>query len=278
MSNNFNDYFYLQCLTSKNEDIIGQLYCLPHSDQMPHSHIYGKNISFDDYEYNINPYKMNEEYEKVYTELAYMQIYAIATIGILSLLPTSFTNWEESDDQKDFLKKHSDNIDKGPVIDNDDWAVNYIGHTVAGSYYYIWGRQAGLSWQESFILTTIMSTMYWEYGWEAFAETPSTQDLIITPILGSLLGEVTNHLYSQIRYNNNEVYGSKTLGSISRVLLNPIGEVNQYFNNYLNDKNIKLSVDYSFNQNRNNYSPSSLIENNYYLNNASFSIKFNLNY
>jgi len=270
------------CTNPENKNLIGKLYCLPDSDDIVYLDVNDENISsvfFSiDYAYDVNPYKMNERYEKIFTELAYLQVYAVATIGVLSVLPTSFTHWEEDDKSKDFLQIHSDHIDQGPVTDSDDWAVNYIGHSVSGSYYYVWGRQAGLDWQESFLLTALMSTMYWEYGWEAFAETPSTQDLIITPLLGSLLGEGTNYLYNEVRANNDTVYGSKILGSLARALLNPIGELNQYCNRFVDDSNIKLSVDYSYNQNSNNFLPNTYNDNNYYLNNASFGIKFNFNY
>ena len=178
------------CMQSYKQDLIGQLYCLCYWDGItPHlnndTNISSSFFSIEK-KYKTNPYKMNERYEKLFTELAYLQLFAVATIGVLSILPTSFTHWEEEDKNKDFLQVHAEHIDKGPVSDSDGWAVNYIGHPVVGSYYYVWGRQAGLNWQESFILTTIMSTMYWEYGWESFSETPSTQDLIIAPLLGSI--------------------------------------------------------------------------------------------
>jgi hypothetical protein len=133
---------------------------------------------------------------------------------------------------------------------------------VAGSYFYVWGRQSGLSWQESAVLTTLMYTFFWEYGWEAFAEVPSTQDLIITPLLGSLLGEGTNYLYNKVIENDGKIYNSYILGGIGRALLNPIGEVNMYLANAFDAANIEISVDYSYTQNIDNYRLRSTIENN----------------
>lgn len=212
------------------------------------------------------PSKINPRYEKLVTELAYLQVFAIGTIGVIALLPENVSNWTEEDktfvDGQELLDKHADNIAKGPVWDNDDWAVNYIGHSVAGSYFYVWGRQSGLSWQESAVLTTLMSTFFWEYGWEAFAEVPSTQDLIVTPLLGSLLGEGTNYLYNQIMENDGKVYNSYILGDISRALLNPIGEMNMYLASAFDAADIEISVDYSYNQNIDNYRLRNSIENN----------------
>ena len=211
------------------------------------------------------PSGIDPRYEKLITELAYVQVFAIGTIGVIALLPENVSNWTEEDktlvDIQELLAKHADNIAKGPVWDNDAWAVNYIGHSVAGSYFYVWGRQSGLSWQESAVLTTLMSTFFWEYGWEAFAEVPSTQDLIITPLLGSLLGEGTNYLYNKVMENDGKIYNSYILGGIGRALLNPIGEMNMYLASAFDAADIEISVDYSYNQNIDNYRLRSTIDN-----------------
>ena len=214
---------------------------------------------------NKYPYGLDPKYEKLITQLAYVQVFAIGTIGIIALLPENVSNWSEEDktlvDVQKLLAKHADNIAKGPVWDNDDWAVNYIGHPVAGSYFYVWGRQSGLSWQESALLTTLMSTFFWEYGWEAFAEVPSTQDLIVTPLLGSILGEGTNYLYNKVMENDGKIYNSYILGGIGRALLNPIGEMNMFLASAFDAADIEISVDYSYTQNIDNYRLRDIIEN-----------------
>lgn len=211
-------------------------------------------------------YQFDPKYEKIATELVYMQVFAVATIGAIALLPEGVSQWSAKDkafvDAQELLSKHADNIAKGPVWDNDEWTVNYIGHSVAGSYFYVWGRQSGLSWQESAILTTLMSTLYWEYGWEAFAEAPSIQDLIVTPIIGSLLGEGTNYLYNKIMDNNGEIYHSTILGGIGRGLLNPVGEMNKIFSSAFDTVDIEISIDYSYNQDINNFKLRNIIEDN----------------
>ena len=217
-----------------------------------------KNSLIDDSSYNTLPiHTIDTRYEKLVTELAYMQVFAVATIGVIALLPESISQWSSEDktftNAQDLLQKHADNVAKGPVWDNDTWQINYIGHSVAGAYFYVWGRQSGLTWQESTILTTLMSTFYWEYGWEAFAEVPSVQDLIITPVLGSLLGEYTNHLYTQLMQNEGKIYDSYLLGGVGRVILNPIGEMNTYLDKAFDAANIEISVDYAYNQNQNSY-------------------------
>ncbi len=200
---------------------------------------------------------LDPKYEKLINELAYLQVFAVGTIAVIAALPEGVSNWSKDDKQfadiQSLLTKHSDNISQGPALDNDSWGINYVGHSVAGSYFYVWGRQSGLSWQESAILTTLMSTFFWEYGWEAFAETPSTQDLIITPLLGSILGEGTNYLYNMILENDGQVYDSVIMGSIGRVLLNPIGEMNSYLDRVFDAADIEISVDYTYADQTKNY-------------------------
>jgi len=225
--------------------------------------------------------KIDKRYERIVKELAYMQVFAIGTIGVIAILPENVSQWTNEDKQftdvQDLLKKHADNIAKGPVWDNDDWAVNYIGHPVAGSYFYVWGRQAGLSWQESAMLTTLMSTFFWEYGWEAFAETPSTQDLIVTPLLGSILGEGTNYLYNCIMDNDGKIYDMKWLGSIGRGLLNPIGEMNKYLDSAFELGHIEIGIDYSYAQNTGNYQLHN-INNDVGMIQSYFKLNFSLKY
>ena len=113
--------------------------------------------------------KVDERYENIMKDLAYLQVFAVGTIGVIAALPEGVSNWSEEDkkfaDIQGLLEKHAQNLDEGPALDKDSWGINYVGHSVAGSYFYIWGRQSGLSWQESAVLTTLMSTFFWEYGW-----------------------------------------------------------------------------------------------------------------
>lgn len=207
----------------------------------------------------------DRRYEKLIKEFAYLQVFAIATIGTIAILPENVSQWSTEDkqftDAKTLLQKHADNVSRGAVWDHDDWSVNYIGHPIAGSYFYVWGRQAGLNWQESAMLTTLMSTFFWEYGWESFAEAPSIQDLIITPLLGSILGESTNYLYNTIVENDGKIYNSIWLGYLGKGLLNPIGELNAYFDDVFEAADIQINVDYSYTKNKTNYQLGNTFEN-----------------
>ena len=78
-----------------------------------------------------------------------------------------------------------------PVKDNDLAVINYIGHPYQGSFYYNAVRSQGARiWQSS--LFTIMQSVVWEYVWEGGLEQPSIQDLIVTPLGGIILGELSH--------------------------------------------------------------------------------------
>lgn len=72
------------------------------------------------------------------------------------------------------------------VLDNDQFSVNQFLHPYGGSVYYGLARSAGLSFWESWLYSSAGS-----FVWEMAGETtsPSINDMIATPIGGTLLGE-----------------------------------------------------------------------------------------
>jgi hypothetical protein len=75
------------------------------------------------------------------------------------------------------------------------------------------------------MFSVAMSTFIYEYGFEAFFEQPSLQDIIFTPFWGALIGEVFLLSESKIKANNNRLLGSRTLGTITIFLMNPLGYI-----------------------------------------------------
>ncbi len=148
----------------------------------------------------------------------------IATMGLLYLMPSSFTHWDD-EDTKHPTKKWWENVSHRPVWDKDDIFLNYVTHPYAGAIYYMGARSAGVSATGSFLYSTVLSTFFWEYGIEAFAERPSIQDLIVTPVVGSLVGEWFYMSKRNILENNGELYGSATLGKTALFLMDPITEI-----------------------------------------------------
>jgi hypothetical protein len=72
------------------------------------------------------------------------------------------------------------------VFDNDQFSVNQFLHPYGGSVYFGLARSAGLSFWES-SLYSVAGSFLWEIGGERTS--PSTNDMITTPIGGAFLGE-----------------------------------------------------------------------------------------
>ncbi|MBK9064691.1 MAG: DUF3943 domain-containing protein [Acidobacteria bacterium] len=99
-----------------------------------------------------------------------------------------------------------------------------MGHPYAGALYYNMMRSQGGTPLQSFGFTLFQSTL-WEYAIESVAEQPSIQDLVITPIAGSLLGEVFHQLSLEILKKGNLNFGQKVLV----FFLNPSWVINNGF-------------------------------------------------
>jgi len=190
---------------------------------------------------------LDERYEKTLEDVLYLQILGGSFIVGLWLLPENISKWDHSKIQeKSLYKSWSDNISSGPVIDQDEWYINYIGHSLSGAYFYTLARNNDLTIGESAAFNFLMSTVYWEYGVEAIFEVPSTQDLLITPILGSFLGEGFYQIQQNIYENNGEVLGSTRLGNFFLILLNPEGSLADFLRTEKENVNIKLITFYNF--------------------------------
>lgn len=148
------------------------------------------------------------------------------TMVFLYAMPTSFTNWDdEDDDDKNPFSKWWDNVSRGPVWDSDDLFLNYVTHPYAGAIYYMGARSAGVNAAYSFLYSFALSTFFWEYGIESFAERPSIQDLVITPVAGALFGELFYKAKRNILKNDGKWGDSKTMGTVALFLMDPMTEV-----------------------------------------------------
>lgn len=150
----------------------------------------------------------------------------LAGVGMMVTLlknPPVDLNWDKesgSSSMKDMPKKWKRNVSRGPVSDNDPSIVNYMFHPYVGGCYYVMARESGYSKGKSFIFTLFTSTVFWEYGIEAFYEVPSSQDLITTPIAGAIVGEL---MYRARQKLEKSRFRHTLVGKILRFTLNPIG-------------------------------------------------------
>ncbi|MBO9493889.1 DUF3943 domain-containing protein [Thalassotalea sp. G20_0] len=170
-----------------------------------------------------------ENQARLWSQTKLMFGLGVGVIGALAVMPESFTNWDKSD-LKQFHKKWWDNVSSGPVMDEDDFFLNYVAHPYFGGVYYIVARESGYNQWNSFVYSFLMSTFYWEYGIEAIAEVPSIQDIIVTPIGGWLYGEWAYQQKRSIVDNDGLVWGSAGLGSTALFFLDPVDSIDQWIN------------------------------------------------
>lgn len=148
----------------------------------------------------------------------------IEVIGMatLMLMPKEVTKWEPG-----WIKAAEKNLIRAfstpPVWDHDDWALNYIGHPIAGSYYYNAVRSQNATRFQSFLFATVQSCI-WEYVIEGVAERPSIQDLFVTPVVGALIGEPIHLATMSMRKN-----GFQFVEKIFVLILNPMFVINNGF-------------------------------------------------
>jgi len=182
-------------------------------------------------------------YRKVIEDTLYLQLLLLSSVSFLTFLPQSVTSWNMEELQKKSLSERwFEHISTPPVWDHDHWSINFIGHPISGSWYYMMARNDGLSMSESATFSVLMSTFFWEYGYEAVAETPSIQDLIFTPLIGSILGEGMFILEGKLDQNGGLLFGSKIIGNISYFFLDPMGNIAYGMKNILNTFHINTNV------------------------------------
>ncbi len=133
----------------------------------------------------------------------------LASGVVLALLPKQYTKWDE-----DALNRGGSNFVRAwtelPVWDGDNNFHNWIGHPYAGAFYYNMIRSQGGTVVQSFAFAAFQTVM-WEYVIESFAEQPSIQDLVATPIMGAVLGELFNRWSVAILRKGHLNFGQKAL-------------------------------------------------------------------
>ncbi len=154
----------------------------------------------------------------------------VTALIILEALPDEATAWNRSENAKTPLfKRYIRHIKESPVWDGDKFIFNFILHPYGGAAYYMSARSCGFNCWGSFLYSFCISTFFWEYGFEAFNEIPSVQDLVITPVVGTLMGEGFYLLKRHIVNNGYRLWGSPVLGYAVAFICDPVNELVGYF-------------------------------------------------
>lgn len=184
----------------------------------------------------INSQQFNFQYRpfanKFWRGMGYSLIYNISMGVFLVSMPDDITKWHAVDKFQipHMLNQYKSAFTTAPVIDQDYWYVNYIGHPYQGSFYFNSIRSQGGTFLQS-SLYNVFQSVIWEYIWEGGLEQPSIQDMIVTPIVGSMLGELTHRATLSMRRNGFNWYEK-----VAVCVINPAYAIN----NGLHNKQRKL--------------------------------------
>jgi len=150
--------------------------------------------------------------------------FEICSSTFLYYSPELISKWDKSKlTLENCLNNFKRAYSEPPVIDNDLWIVNYVGHPYQGAYFYNAVRSQNASVLQS-SLFCFGHSMLWEYVTEAFFEQPSIQDLIVTPITGIVFGELAHRATIRMGRNGFTWYEKGLI-----ILINPMYVLNNGF-------------------------------------------------
>jgi hypothetical protein len=142
---------------------------------------------------------------------------SLVGIGVYAFAPSSFTGTSKDEDVFGEARDHFKRAwTQPPIFDKDGADVNYLGHPWFGMNYYLSQRNYGESPLYSFLFSAFVSTGF-EYFIESWSERPSIQDLLITPIVGSILGELVFRATQEMRKD-----GLTTGEKVILTIINPL--------------------------------------------------------
>jgi hypothetical protein len=164
------------------------------------------------------------DWDGLISDTKLLLLYQATVVGVLYIMPQSISQWSSSDKRGNLFRKwdnHVNNLRK----DKDRWLINFIGHPYSGAAYYVRARQRGFERSDSFWYSFMMSTMF-EYGVEAIFEPSSIQDMIFTPVAGSIMGEYFMTARESIKRGIAERGYTRYRDKVGLVLTDPLGSLN----------------------------------------------------
>lgn len=174
---------------------------------------------------------LHPDWHRMWINTAVLSGAFLGTLFVLQCLPEDATAWNRAAYQNTtFYSRWYKNIFvKNPEIDHDNAIFNYVLHPYAGAAYFMAARSCGFSFWGSMLYSALISTVGWEFGVEACMERPSYQDIIITPVVGSILGELFYKCKRHIVEHDYTLWGSRIMGNIVVFLVDPVNEVVNLF-------------------------------------------------
>lgn len=167
------------------------------------------------------------DWHKMWINTAVLSGCYIAALTVLEMLPEDATSWNRAEIRSvPFYRRWYNNVIKeGPDWDRDNPMFNFILHPYSGAAYFMAARGCGFSFWGSLLYSSCISTICWEFGIEACMERPSWQDIFITPLVGSVIGEGFFRIKRYLVANDYRLFGSPVFGNIVAFLVDPVNEV-----------------------------------------------------
>lgn len=197
----------------------------------------------DPFQVSLFSPKHGEDSDRLISKTGNIFVYGLGAIGALAVLPQDITNWKDMGD-RNLAERWVYHVKRGPVWDRDDYRLNYILHPYVGVGYYQAARKSGYRQWDSFLYSTLMSTVFWEYGLESFGEIPSIEDLFVTPIMGWVYGEWAFNTEREIMANNGALFGNQYLGYAALMVLDPVDYIGRTVNKIAGSDVIKAGTSY----------------------------------
>jgi len=167
------------------------------------------------------------DWEGLKRDTWYFLGYQWVTIGLLYVAPESVSSWSTEQKEGYDMSLWWDNV-TNVQVDSDKFYINYVLHPYWGASYFVRARERGYDNKAAFWYSVALSTVY-EFGAEALFEEPSVQDLIVTPVLGSLLGGYFMRVRGNVREREYELGYRTTKDKWVWVLTDPLGSLNRQF-------------------------------------------------
>lgn len=167
------------------------------------------------------------DWNRIWINTAVLTGAFVSSLVVLECLPEDATSWNRAELRNTpFYKRWYNHVFKdGFEWDSDNPVFNLVLHPYAGAAYFMAARSCGLSFWGSLLYSAGISTIGWELGIEAANERPSIQDIFITPLVGSAIGEGFYRLKRYIVSSDYHLFGSPVLGNVVAFLIDPVNEV-----------------------------------------------------
>ena len=167
------------------------------------------------------------DWKGITRDTGFFLLYQPVVLGVFYFLPEDFIGYS-SDQKKISANKYWRQV-RDPRFDRDSFWINFIAHPYWGSTFYTRARERGFDRIESFGYSVLLSTMF-EFLSEAWYEPPSYNDLMVTPVLGSLIGAfITEPLRDYVKSKPE----MRWYDHAALILTDPLGTANAFMEELL---------------------------------------------